>query len=201
MVFSLSGMNSADQKASLRRQALARRGLVTAAEAQAFAQRLAEIGMGLAAETKAALVAAYRPIRDEASPLLLLERLAEAGVATALPVVGEPDQPLIFRLWKTGEPLIAGRMGIEEPVVSAPEGLPDLIFMPLAAYDQTGHRLGYGAGFYDRTLARLRGMKAITAVGIGFSVQELPAIPFEAHDEPLDYIVTERAVIACAKGS
>jgi 5-formyltetrahydrofolate cyclo-ligase len=88
-------------------------------------------------------------------------------------------------------------MSIEEPLKGAPEVAPDLLFVPLAAFDRTGNRIGYGAGFYDRTLRQLRAMKPICAVGVGYAAQEAPAIPAEPHDESLDYVLTERELIDC----
>ena len=112
-------------------------------------------------------------LRDEASTLPLLETLAGAGVKTALPVTGPRGTPLVFRLWRPGEPTVEGKMGISEPRPAAAEVAPDLLFVPLAAFDRTGHRIGYGAGYYDRTLAALRAKK-IFAVGVAYASQETP---------------------------
>ena len=81
-------------------------------------------------------------------------------------MTGNLGTPLTFRLWRPGEPTLKGKMAIEEPLATAPGVMPDLLFVPLAAFDRSGHRLGYGAGFYDRTLARLRAKKPICAVGV-----------------------------------
>jgi 5-formyltetrahydrofolate cyclo-ligase len=153
---------------------------VTTSEAQAFAKRLAEIGAGIVAEAKAQVVSGFWPIKDEPSTLPLLQALS-----------------LNFRAWRDGEPLIAAAMRIMEPPPEAKEVLPDLLFVPLAAFDRKGGRLGYGAGFYDRTLAKLRALKPIKAVGVAFEVQELQDLPQEPHDEPLDYVLTERKLIYC----
>jgi 5-formyltetrahydrofolate cyclo-ligase len=190
-------MTDLNPKATLRAQALARRGLVTAAETKAFARRLAEIGSGLAAEHHATAASGFWPIKNEPSTLPLLDTLAGRGIVTALPVMTGRDQPLTFRAWKQGEPLVEVQMKIKEPPPEAREVLPDLLFVPLAAFDRKGGRLGYGAGYYDRTLAKLRTLKKITAVGIAFGVQELLEIPQESHDEPLDYVLTERDLIFC----
>ncbi len=117
-------------------------------------------------------------------------------MATALPVMLGFGKPLSFRLWKKGEPLGEAKWGIKEPL-PAPEVFPDLLFMPLVGFDRTGNRLGYGAGFYDRTLARLRAMKPIITVGVAYAIQELPAIPSESYDQKLDYVLTDRAWIVC----
>ncbi len=189
-------MDVISAKADLRREALARRSSVTEDDARTFARRLAEMGAAFAAEKAAKVVSTYWSINDEASTFLLLDRLAARGVATALPVMQGRGAPLCFRLWKKGEPLGAAKWGINEPL-PGPEVFPDLLFVPLLDFDRAGNRLGYGAGFYDRTLAKLRAMQPIAAVGVGYAVQELPAIPHESYDQKLDFILTEREWIVC----
>src|SRR6202034_4742012 len=102
--------------------------------------------------------------------LPLLTALAAEGFATALPAVVGRGSPLAFRLWRPGEPTRAGAMSIREPLEDAPIVEPDLLFVPLACFDRRGHRIGYGAGYYDRTLTNLRAMKAIHAVGVDYGV-------------------------------
>ncbi len=190
-------MNVISTKAALRREVLARRALVEEDAARAFARRLADIGAAFAAEKAAKIVSAYWSINDEASTFLLLDRLAAKGIATALPVMQGRGAPLGFRLWKKDEPLGEAKWGIKEPFPAA-EVFPDLLFVPLAGFDRAGNRLGYGAGFYDRTLARLRALQPILAVGVAYAGQELPAIPSEAYDQKLDYVLTDREWIVCA---
>src|ERR1700691_4271105 len=150
-------MDPASAKAALRREVLARRAQVTESEARAFALRLADYGAAFAAARAAKTVSAYWSINDEASTFLLLDRLAAEGTATALPVMQGRAAPLCFRQWKKGEPLAEAKWGIKEPL-AGPEVFPYLLFVPLAGFDRAGNRLGYGAGFYDRTLPRLRAM-------------------------------------------
>jgi len=190
-------MNPTSAKAALRAEALARRGLVTEQDARVFAQRLADIGAAFVVENAVKIASAYWSINDEASTFPLLEKLGAHGVGTALPVMRGRQAPLSFRLWTRGEPLGGAKWGIKEPLPAA-EVFPDLLFVPLAAFDRTGNRLGYGAGFYDRTLARLRAMKSIIAIGVAFAVQEFPEIPAEAYDQKLDYVLTDRDWIVCA---
>ena len=161
-------------KPALRAQALARRGVTPVEAAETFAAHLAAEGLALVKRLHPAIVSAYFPLGGELSTLPLLEKLAGAGVKTALPVTGRLGTPLIFRLWRHGEPTVRGKMAIEEPLPQSPEATPDLLFVPLAAFDRGGHRIGYGAGFYDRTLARLRAQKKIWAVGVAYASQELP---------------------------
>jgi 5-formyltetrahydrofolate cyclo-ligase len=117
-----------------------------------------------------------------------------------LPITGARGTPLVFRLWRHGEPTAKGKMGIAEPLPSAAEVDPDVLFVPLAAFDRSGHRIGYGAGFYDRTLEKLRSKKPICAVGIAYANQALAKIPHEAHDQRLDYVLTEQELIDCRVG-
>jgi 5-formyltetrahydrofolate cyclo-ligase len=183
-------------KAALRAEALARRAGVPAPQARGFALRLAEVGADFALAQSAKIVAAFWAIKDEVATLPLLERLAARGIATALPVMVGFRRPLEFRLWAPGGALAAAKWGIMEPV-PAPEVFPDLVFVPVAGFDRAGNRLGYGAGFYDRTLARLRQKQEIRTVGIAYAVQEFAAIPAEAYDEKLDFVLTDREWIAC----
>jgi 5-formyltetrahydrofolate cyclo-ligase len=193
-------MPSPDLKSTLRAEALALRRAAPSEAAAAFATHLASVGRDFALRLRPGVASAYYPLADEPSTLPLLEALALAGVATALPVTGARGTPLVFRSWRIGDPTGEGKMGIAEPLPSAAEVAPDLLFVPLAAFDRTGHRIGYGAGFYDRTLERLRAEKSICAVGVAYASQALPAIPHEPHDQRLDYVLTERELIDCRVG-
>ena len=149
---------------------------------------LAEFG-GLSA---GATVAGYWPIGDELDVRPLLGALAARGHACALPVVVRKGEPLLFRRWAPGDAVAPGALGIPEPDAAAPEVRPDLLLVPLLAFDRAGYRLGYGGGFYDRTLERLRRGGPVTAAGVGYAGQEVAAVPRDAYDQPLDWIVTER---------
>jgi len=122
--------------------------------------------------------------------------LSEAGFVTALPVTAGGGRPLVFRRWRYGAPTKLGQMNIPEPLPQAETVDPDLLFTPLAAFDRQGHRIGYGAGHYDRSLKTLRSSGRATAVGVAFSVSETPDVPNGPHDETLDYVLTERELIA-----
>ncbi|HEY8006170.1 MAG TPA: 5-formyltetrahydrofolate cyclo-ligase [Methylocella sp.] len=187
-------------KPALRAKALAQRNVISIAAAAAFAERIAVEGTALVKRLRPAIVSAYFPLPGEPSPLPLLEKLAAAGIKTALPVTGRLGTPLVFRLWRYGEPTVKGKMAIEEPLPEAPDAAPDFLFVPLAAFDRAGHRIGYGAGFYDRSLAKLRAEKIVSAVGIAYASQEFPEIPHDAYDESLDYVLTERELIDCRAG-
>ncbi len=187
-------------KTAVRAATLTARGAVPALDAAAFAARLAAVGPALAREHGARVVSAYWPIGDEVSTLPLIDALDEAGFAVGLPVTGRIGEALVFRRWRRGDAMERGRMDIPVPCAAAAALAPDLLFVPLAAFDRRGHRVGYGAGFYDRSLAALREQKPVTAVGVAFAVQEVPAVPAEAHDQALDLIVTERETIVCVAG-
>jgi 5-formyltetrahydrofolate cyclo-ligase len=141
------------------------------------------------------VVSAFHPLRDEPDTLPLLTALAAEGFATALPAVVGPGSPLTFRLWRPGEPTRPGAMSIREPLEEAPAVDPELLFVPLACFDRRGHRIGYGAGYYDRSLARLRAMKRTRAAGVAYGVCEIAAVPYETHDQSLDAVVTEQETL------
>ena len=108
------------------------------------------------------------PLKSEINPIPLMRKLAGLGAALALPVVQGRGQPLIMRAYAFGDALASGQWGIREPKPEAPEVFPDILLVPLVAFDRAGHRIGYGAGYYDMTIARLRAMKPITAIGIAY---------------------------------
>ena len=184
-----------DSKAAVRRAALARRKALPPELRARFTERLVREGLRLARLWSPAAVSGFHPIRDEPDMLALLAALAADGFAVALPAVVGRDRPLDFRLWRPGDPTAPGAMGISEPLADAATVDPDLLFVPLAAFDRRGQRLGYGAGFYDRTLERLRRLKPIRAVGVAYGVCEVAAVPYEPHDQIVDAIVTEQETI------
>lgn len=187
-------MSIALQKPVLRAAALARRDALSESQRQAAAQALAARPFPIDIEP-GIVVAGYAPLRSEFDPRPLLETLAARGAQPALPVIVGRDQPLSFRVWSPGAPLIRGPLGILEPSSDAPAVIPDIVLVPLAAFDRAGHRIGYGGGYYDRSLEALRRFGPRLAIGIGFAVQEIPAIPALAHDARLDLVLTEAETI------
>jgi 5-formyltetrahydrofolate cyclo-ligase len=184
------------EKAPLRRACIARRDAlpvdVRAAAAEAIALR--PFPLAIAA---GAIVAGFMPLKSEINPLPLLRRLATAGAALALPAIAGRGRPLMMRSYRIGDPLVAGVWGIREPAADAPEVLPDILIVPLLAFDRRGHRLGYGAGYYDMTITALRARKAVVAVGIAFAAQEVAEVPETPRDARLDLVLTERETIDC----
>jgi 5-formyltetrahydrofolate cyclo-ligase len=181
-------------KAELRRAALERRDSLPAAERAAAAVALAERAFPVAV-APGTIVAGFMPMKSEINPLPLMRKLADAGARLALPVVAGRGQPLIMRAWAFGAPLAAGVWGIREPEPTAPALAPDLLIVPLLAFDRAGHRIGYGAGYYDMTIAALRAQKPVLAIGIAFAAQEIANVPATPHDAPLDLVLTEREAI------
>lgn len=171
-------------KAGLRRAALAAR--AEGGDDAALTRNLRAV----LAPHRDRVLAAYWPMRGEADP-----RPALAGHRgpVCLPVVPGPGRPLIFRL-HDGR-LEPGPFGTAHPPPDSPELRPGIVIVPLAAFDRAGHRLGYGGGFYDRTLAGLRRTGPVLAIGLGYGVQEIRAVPAEPTDQPLDLIVTDREII------
>jgi 5-formyltetrahydrofolate cyclo-ligase len=143
------------------------------------------------------VVSGYWPFRTEIDPRPLMQRFAQAGARLALPVTPPKGsaQPLRFHLWSADDALHPSVFGVQEPHPGAETVEPDILLVPLLAFDRRGGRLGYGAGHYDRTLEQLRPRKSVQAVGLAFAVQELEHVATDAHDQRLDAILTERAFI------
>jgi 5-formyltetrahydrofolate cyclo-ligase len=178
------------EKANLRTAALARRDALSDEKRAAAAEAVAKRGLPI--EIKhGAVVAGYAPIRSEIDPTPLMKKLAAHGARLALPAVMARGKSLAFRAWSPGDRLTLGPLGILEPSPAAAELVPDIVLVPLAAFDRAGHRIGYGAGHYDFTLAHLRKVKTIAAIGLAFAAQQIPDVPAAAHDVRLDLVLTE----------
>src|SRR4030081_2485669 len=182
-----------EDKTILRAAALARRDALSGGQRMAAAQAIALRGLPIEI-MPGTVVAGYSPIRSEIDPAPLMQELAARGMQLALPVIAARDSPLGFRAWAANDKLQRGPLGILEPSPDAAEIVPDIVLVPLAAFDRLGHRIGYGAGHYDRTLQHLRKLKLITAIGVAFAVQEIDVIPAQSHDVALDYVLTETEV-------
>jgi len=182
------------EKTELRREALARRDALPAELRKAAAETIAARAFPLTI-APGTIVSGFMPLKSEINPLLLMRKLSEAGAELALPVVAGRGKPLIMRGWRWGAPLAAGVWGIREPTSESPQIEPDILLVPLLAFDRSGHRIGYGAGYYDLTIAQLRGKKPITAVGLAFAAQEIVHVPRTSFDAPLDLVLTEQEAI------
>lgn len=155
----------------------------------AGADRIAETGIGFASPLRGAMISAYAAMGSEIDPAALLLRLAREGFDTCLPVVQPLGNPLVFRAWRPGEALVARKWGILEPADTAPTAEPDILLVPLLAFDRQGYRLGYGGGYYDRTLERLRAIKPVVAIGLAFGEQQVDEVPIGPFDQRLDWVL------------
>jgi 5-formyltetrahydrofolate cyclo-ligase len=145
-----------------------------------------------------AVIAGYKPVKGEIDPMPALTKLLAHNHRMALPVMGKEEgrKQLSFHPWKPGDTLTVKQYGIHEPELGAEILLPDIVIVPLVAYDLNGNRLGYGGGYYDAVLRKLRAVKPdFIAIGVGFSLQEDTMLPSEAYDEKLHKIITEKEVI------
>lgn len=181
-----------EHKARLREEAFARRARVQQADRPDAARAAAHNFFDAVPLDPGQVVAAYWPIRDEIDCKPLLTRLMDSGQPVCLPVVLGDEEPLELRLWENGQPLYPSGFGTLAPAETAPIVVPDIVIIPLLAFDRLGTRLGYGKGYYDRTLARIESKPLL--VGYAFAGQELEFIPREDHDMPLDMLVTEAGV-------
>jgi 5-formyltetrahydrofolate cyclo-ligase len=173
-------------KSDLRAQARERRAALARLD---FALAIAPYAEDLAL-APGTVVGGYHAHHDEADPALLLARLVELGCAIAFPRVTAKNQKLEFHHVPDGEVLAPGSFGIPEPLAHWPRAVPGVLLVPMLAFDGRGHRLGYGGGFYDRTLAALN----VPAIGVAYAGQEMDSIPHEAHDRTLDMVLTEQGI-------
>lgn len=184
-------------KARLRERSKAERESIPPDLRERLALDIAGIGIAFAGPARGAVVSAYRAIGTELDPAALLARLAADGFGTCLPVLQGRGRPLLFRAWRPGDLLAAGTWGIEQPIAAASPVEPDVLLIPLLAFDARGGRLGYGGGFYDRTLSRLRALKPVVAVGLAFDEQEVGEVPAGPCDQRLDWVLTPRGPRRC----
>lgn len=184
----------ANLKNDFRRGALAQRDALSVEARADAAARIAAASLPVELP-RGVIVAGYSPINSEIDPFPLMHALADRGATLALPVIIAREQALIFRVWEPDEGLVRGPFGIFQPSSDADEVDPDIVLVPLAAFDRAGHRIGYGRGYYDRTLENLRAVKKMTVIGVAFAVQEIETVPRLPHDEQLDCVLTERELI------
>ncbi|NSX56503.1 5-formyltetrahydrofolate cyclo-ligase [Parasulfitobacter algicola] len=182
-------MSVADEKSALRTQMLQRRDVAKQADAGASAGLLSEVLAGY----RGVPVAGYLPINSEINPLPAMSEAVAHG-RVGVPVITARDHPLQFRAWHPDGALMPGPFKVMVPV-KGDWIEPELLIVPLAAFDRKGGRLGYGGGFYDRTLQNLRTKRATLAIGFAYSIQQVDQIPLEQTDQPLDMIITEKEVI------
>ncbi|MFP7673669.1 5-formyltetrahydrofolate cyclo-ligase [Marivita sp. S0852] len=185
-------MTLEDVKSAARKAAFARRDAAHRDGQPGTARHLSEVLAGY----RGAPIAGYLPIRTEIDPLPAMTEAAAHGVV-CVPVIRKAHHPLVFSQWEPDCSLVGGPFGTSVP---AQERLitPEVLIVPLVAFSRAGGRLGYGGGFYDRTLEALRAHRPTLAIGFAYAAQEDPDVPLEHTDQPLDLIVTEREVIEVA---
>jgi len=183
-------MDVGERKKALRQELLARRAALVRDSAP-DSQRIAENFVSAVPIGVGAVVSAYVAIDDEADPAPLIDALRARGHRIVLPRVVAKDSPLAFHLYEAGAKLVPGVFGLSQPAADWPQADPDVLAVPLLGFDAKGNRIGYGAGFYDRTLTLLRSRHKVLAVGYAFAGQEVADIPHRQADEKLDWIVTE----------
>ncbi len=181
-------------KRQMRLNAVRSRSEIAPDYAALSAERLAGIAESLSVPS-GAVVSAYWPMKSEMDVRPLMRAFYGKGYALCLPVVTQKNEPMLFRRWTPDERLVVGMYGVEQPDEKCEPLLPDVLFLPLLAFDRTGGRLGYGGGFYDRTVKELRSRGTPLIVGVGFAAQEVGSVPLEETDEVLDMILTEKELI------
>ena len=190
-------MNLIEQKVVARKQATTIRKAAHLALAETAPNLLASQRFPVALVLGHNVVSGFFPFRSEIDTRPLLGRLAGEGWTTCLPIVLGEGLPLEFRHWLPGEPTIKNVMNIDRPSEDSPVVEPDVLIVPLLSFDPQGYRLGYGGGFYDRTLAKLRAKKTVIAIGAAYSAQQVEHVLHGDHDQPLDYVLTENELIKC----
>jgi 5-formyltetrahydrofolate cyclo-ligase len=189
-----------DLKAELRRQAFANREVAWRQNPLAGAELKQHLIEALAMPPGIA-ISGYWPLPGEIDVRPALAHYHAEGHPIGLPVVIGKGEPLLFRQWDPEVDLVQGSFRVMTPPPEATVVVPSILLVPLLAFDSEGYRLGYGGGFYDRTLAKLRSEAHAVAVGVAYAVQEVPMVPHGSYDQPLDFIVTERAVFKFDKKS
>ena len=190
-------MKAGEDKREERPRALARRAAAFAAHGSAAGADLAGHGLAFLSPKPGSIVSGFSAIRDEIDPAGLLARLQGEGHRLCLPVMEGKGKPLLFRAWAPGDEMGKVQWGIAEPLPDKPVLDPDIVLVPLLAFDKVGYRLGYGGGFYDRTLARLRAIKPVVAVGISYGELMVDAVPHQSYDQPLDWVLTPSGPMRC----
>ena len=186
-----------DPKKQLRARALEVRKAAFDSHGADASRRLAAQGLDFLKVPPGTIVSGFAAIRDEINPAGLLTWLHAEGFRLALPVMVGKGLPLLMRAWAPGDVMEPAQWGIAEPLEDKPEVEPDVVLVPLLAFDVLGHRLGYGGGFYDRTLAKLKAKKPVVAIGIGYDEQRVDAVPVESYDQRLDWVLTPSGPLKC----
>lgn len=184
-------MDIVTAKKDLRGVLMARREALAPQQRLAAQARIAAIGADALSAEGALTISVFHSFGSEVGTGPLMQALGARGHRLCLPVIVGRNKPLIFRRWRPGEPLEPGRFNIEVPLETAPVVEPEVVLVPLLGFDAAGWRIGYGGGYYDRTLALLRRKSPVLAVGLAFAVQQLDDVPHAENDERIDGVLTE----------
>jgi 5-formyltetrahydrofolate cyclo-ligase len=194
----LAAMTIAEQKQALRRAVLARRDALDPEFRARASTTIAELALALSDDFVRAPISIFWPMRSEVDTRPLIAGLVERAFQVCLPVVA--GDRLRFVQWRPGDGLRAAGFGLQEPLATAPAAVPTTLLVPLCAFDRRGNRLGYGKGYYDRTLEAAIAERPIITIGIAFSAQEISTVPIEPHDRPLHAVLTEAGLMTIAPG-
>lgn len=187
------------RKAALRAEARRRRDRIAGEAASDTAGRAVRDRVLAAIEFPVGCpVSAYWPMGSELDTRPLIQALHDSGHAIGLPVIVARGRPLLFRAWRPGLAMVPGGFGTQVPGPERAEVRPAVLLVPLLAFDRAGYRLGYGGGFYDRTLADLRAAGPVCAVGVAHAGQEVAEVPRDAYDQRLDWIATDSETVRIA---
>ena len=184
-------MDIVTAKKDLRAALMSRRGTIPDRQRHLAAARIAEIGAEALSAEGSQAISVFHSFGSEIDTTPLMQVLSERGHTLCLPVIVARNEPLIFRRWSPGEPLVAGKFNIEVPAADAPVIVPQVMLVPLLGFDREGYRIGYGGGFYDRTIALLRSKAPVLAVALAFAAQETDQIPHADYDQRVDAVLTE----------
>lgn len=190
-------MSPDEKKRELRSVAKARRLAAFDLHGKQAGEQIASFGLDFCGASPRAIVSGFSAISDEIDAWPLMLQLQSQGFQLALPVIEGRGKPLTMRAWNPGDPMENKTWGIAEPLSSATEVFPDIVLVPLLAFDAAGYRLGYGGGFYDRTLQKLRAMKPVIAIGLAYDEQRVDAVPRDSYDQPCDWVLTPSGPVRC----
>mgnify|MGYP000973372921 CR=1 FL=1 len=191
---------TSQEKRRLRAAMVAWRDTIDPEQRAETAKALAWAGLAFARPYPAgAIISGFASLANELDCMPLMHRLGGEGARLALPLVVRKGAPLQFRAWAPGDDMDAGVWGIAQPKADKPVLQPDILLVPLLAVDREGWRLGYGGGFYDRTIAGLRKEKSILTIGLAYDEQVVDAVPHLDYDEPLDWVLTPSGALRCGR--
>lgn len=188
-------MTLVEEKQAARKAASKIRKEAAAQDAGAAPMKIFDLLKGMDLIRSGQIISGFLPIGSEIDTRPILEELRRRGLVICLPCVEAEEAPLTFRVWHPEDELVKESFGTLAPAPTAQEVDPDILLSPMLAFDRAGYRLGYGGGFYDRSLEKLRKLKTITAIGVAYAAQEVATVPRDVLDQPLDLILSEKEVI------